>query len=322
MELVKWEKAKFEKNSLILNDNITIEEWKELGGQLKKIEGCVQFWIGDWARFGDKKGFTEKYTDSKVYDELEEITGLERKAIQNIKSITDNIDSSRRREDLSFSHHAEVAKLNPEKQTEFLQKASEEKLSVRELRNLIKQEERNNIQQPQFPNNKYQVIYADPPWAYNDKCENGAIQSRGANEVYPTMSIDEICTLPIEELSQENAVLFMWITSPLLEDGFCVINSWGFEYKASFIWDKIKHNMGHYNSVRHEFLLIAVKGSCTPDNIKLFDSVLSVEKTEHSKKPEEFYNIIETLYSGKKIELFARNKRVGWDCWGNDDVLL
>ena len=108
------------------------------------------------------------------------------------------------------------------------------------------------------------------------------------------------------------------VTSPLLEDSFKVINAWGFKYKTSFVWDKIAHNMGHYNSVRHEFLLVATKGSCTPDNIKLFDSVVSINRTEHSKKPEEFRNIIDTLYTyGKKLELFARDAAEGWDVWGN-----
>jgi len=100
---------------------------------------------------------------------------------------------------------------------------------------------------------------------------------------------------------------------------FEVIEAWGFKYKTSFVWDKIKHNMGHYNSVRHEFLLVCTKGSCLPDNKKLFDSVLSIEKTEHSNKPEEFRNIIDTLYIyGNRIELFARQKVDGWDSWGND----
>ena len=79
------------------------------------------------------------------------------------------------------------------------------------------------------------------------------------------------------------------------------------------------HNMGHYNSVRHEFLLVCTRGSCTPDNVQLFDSVQSIERTEHSKKPEAFRKIIETLYTnGSRIELFAREKHDGWQSWGNE----
>jgi N6-adenosine-specific RNA methylase IME4 len=167
-----------------------------------------------------------------------------------------------------------------------------------------------------IPEGVYRVIYADPPWRYSDKKEY-APQGAAENH-YPSMSIQELCEMNLP-VTEDNAVLFLWTTSPLLEDSFKVIQAWGFKYKTSFVWDKIRHNMGHYNSVRHEFLLIATKGSCLPDHIELFDSVQSIEKTDnHSEKPERFYEIIETLYTqGNKIELFARNKRKGWNSYGN-----
>ncbi len=91
----------------------------------------------------------------------------------------------------------------------------------------------------------------------------------------------------------------------------------GFEYKTSFIWDKRRHNMGHYNSVRHEFLLLATRGSCPIDSDKLINSVVSIERTSHSRKPDEFYDIIESLYTwGRRLELFQRIPRNGWDGWG------
>ena len=255
-----------------------------------------------------------------MYDDIAEETGMAKQTLKDTKWVSENVESSLRKDNLSFNHHKEVASLPPEKQELFLNMAVENKLSVRDLRNEIKKEKRNDEarHQSELPKQKFQVIYADPPWSYNDKCDSGAIQSGGVDKHYPTMSINEICELPISDLAEDDSVLFLWTTSPLLEDSFLVINAWGFNYKASFIWDKIKHNMGHYNSVRHEFLLIATRGSCTPDNMKLFDSVQSIERSEHSKKPHEFYEIIETLYSGSKIELFARNIRDGWSSWGNE----
>ena len=255
-----------------------------------------------------------------MYDDIAEETGMDKKTLWEYKNVSQSIKPSARAEQLSYTHHREVASLPPEKQELFLNMAVENKLSVRDLRNEIKKEKRNDEarHQSELPKQKFQVIYADPPWSYNDKCDSGAIQSGGVDKHYPTMSINEICELPISDLAEDDSVLFLWTTSPLLEDSFLVINAWGFNYKASFIWDKIKHNMGHYNSVRHEFLLIATRGSCTPDNMKLFDSVQSIERSEHSKKPHEFYEIIETLYSGSKIELFARNIRDGWSSWGNE----
>ena len=97
-----------------------------------------------------------------------------------------------------------------------------------------------------------------------------------------------------------------------------MIEAWGFEYKTSFVWDKVKHNFGYYNSVRHELLLICGRGSSTPDISRLFDSIQTIERSNnHSEKPEEFRLIIDTLYThGRKIELFARKSIDGWDTWG------
>ena len=171
-----------------------------------------------------------------------------------------------------------------------------------------------------LPKGKYQVIYADPPWQYAQEQHSHKRQDTVLETHYPTMSIEDICKLPVGELTGENAVLFLWTTSPKLFECKPVIDAWGFDYKSSMIWDKVKHNVGYYVSVRHEFLLICTKGSCLPDNPKLYDSVIIEERTEHSKKPEIFYDIIEDIYKGKKIELFARNskKRKGWDYWGDE----
>ena len=171
------------------------------------------------------------------------------------------------------------------------------------------------VDAPPLPKGKYRIIYADPPWQYGDKL----IEGYGAAEHhYPSMSIKELCELPIQDLAGADSVLFFWVTSPILPECFEIIEAWGFRYKACFVWDKIKHNVGHYNSVRHEFLLICTKGSCLPDIKELHDSVVSIERTkEHSEKPEYFRELIDKMYTeGKRIELFARIKADGWDSWG------
>lgn len=166
------------------------------------------------------------------------------------------------------------------------------------------------------PTGKYRVIYADPPWKYGNTMPDYFTEQA---DHYPPMALADIASLPIREIAEDNAVLFVWVTSPILEESFQVIKAWGFQYKASFVWDKVKHNMGHYNSVRHEFLLVCVRGSCQPDVPKLFDSVQSIERTEHSKKPEEFRQIIDTLYpQGGRIELFARQSVANWEVYGNE----
>lgn len=168
----------------------------------------------------------------------------------------------------------------------------------------------------ELPSGKYRVIYADPPWKYgNTMPEYMGVQ----DDHYPTMTIGELAGMDIPSMCEKNAVLFIWVTSPILEDAFAVINAWGFKYKASFVWDKVKHVMGHYNSVRHEFLLVCVKGSCQPDVQRLFDSVVTEERKEHSRKPEIFREIISTIYPhGRRIELFARRKTDGWHTFGNE----
>lgn len=172
----------------------------------------------------------------------------------------------------------------------------------------------------ELPNDKFTVIYADPPWAYNDKQGGSISESYGAAEKhYPSMTLSELKALDIPKLAADDCVLWLWATCPLLEDALQLAAAWGFKYKAQFVWDKVKHNMGHYNSVRHELLLVCTKGSCTPQVTKLFDSVQSIEREEHSRKPEEFREIIQTLYpNGNRIELFARRPADGWQTWGNE----
>ena len=173
------------------------------------------------------------------------------------------------------------------------------------------------VKTPELPEGKYQVILADPPWLYGQEQHSKEKQDTVLETHYPSLATEKICELPIKELGLDNSVLFLWTTSPKLFESKSVIDAWGYEYKASMILDKVKHNVGYYVSVRHEFLLICTKGSCLPDNPTLHDSVITEERTEHSRKPEVFYDIIEDIYKGKKIELFARKPRKNWDSWGN-----
>ena len=179
--------------------------------------------------------------------------------------------------------------------------------------------ERENISTPALPEGKYRVIYADPPWDYGEHAQHGKKEQKTTlASHYASMSNEELCSLPINDLTLNDAVLFIWVTSPLLEGVFKIISAWGFQYKTSMVWDKVKHNVGYYVSVRHEFLLICTKGSCLPKSKKLFDSVQTIERSDiHSEKPAKFYQIIEEMYSPPYIELFARKERKGWKSWGN-----
>jgi len=193
------------------------------------------------------------------------------------------------------------------------------KVTLSQAKRELNKRERQNV--PPLPSSKYRILYADPPWQYNDT-RIGMSAYSSAEDHYPTMSLEELCSMGerVRDICEDNAVLFLWATSPILEDSFKVLRAWGFSYKSSFVWDKVLHNYGHYNSVRHEFLLIATKGSCTPDSPKLHDSVVSLKRSGvHSEKPERFRELIDELYTkGARLELFARKETPGWTCWGNE----
>jgi len=178
---------------------------------------------------------------------------------------------------------------------------------------------------PELPKGKYQVIYADPPWEYDVDLSSGATRSPENN--YPVMDLEALKKFgeKVKEISHKDCILFMWITAPKLNWMNDVLEAWGFDYKTNLIWDKVKPNMGHYSSVRHEILVIAGRGICSPTcdgkTIQSIDSVQSIEKSaRHSEKPLAFRSIIETLYPDyKKVELFARGTPpTGWTFWGQE----
>jgi N6-adenosine-specific RNA methylase IME4 len=217
---------------------------------------------------------------------------------------------------LAVSQAVMLSRSTPAFQQAVIAKIEAEDIKPQEAIRRVKAEaiENKRLQQP---TGKYRVIYADPPWDYGNHMQPDEFREQRAH--YPVMPLADICALPVKDLAEADAVLFLWTTSPMLAGVFNVIEAWGFTYKASFVWDKVKHVMGHYNSVRHEFLLICTRGSCQPDVRKQYDSVQTIERTTHSKKPAEFYDIIEALYPhGAKIELFARGARPGWNVWGNE----
>jgi len=178
----------------------------------------------------------------------------------------------------------------------------------------------NNVSLSVKGGKKFRIFIADPPWSYGESMAPGTTSPA---DYYPLMSLDEICAMPVKKIAAENSVLFLWVPTAHLEASFRVIASWGFFYKSNIIWWKQRngkgaHNMGHYTSVQHEHLLIATRGSATPDVKKQFPSVVMEERGEHSSKPPIFYDMIEALYKhGEKIELFSRNPRKGWHAFGN-----
>lgn len=173
-----------------------------------------------------------------------------------------------------------------------------------------------------FPDKKYQIIYADPPWQYDTtEClAKTSILNGDINIHYDTMTTDELKEIPIDDISEKDSLLYIWIVSPMLPDALEVMTAWGFVYSTvGFIWYKQKANPGHYTLSECELCLIGKKGKI-PElrgarNIRQF---LSKERSKHSKKPSEIRYRIEKMFPNHtRIELFSRDKIEGWDCWGN-----
>lgn len=163
---------------------------------------------------------------------------------------------------------------------------------------------------------KYPVIYADPPWRY----DYSGTDSRAIENQYPTMSIDEICAMDVP--ATEDAVLFLWTTSPKLEEGLRVVREWGFTYRTCAIWDKQKMGMGYYFRQQHELLLVATRGEIpAPEPASRPRSVISIPYSAHSAKPHEIAEMIEAMYPElPKLEMFCRSPRDGWSVWGNQSA--
>lgn len=171
-----------------------------------------------------------------------------------------------------------------------------------------------------FPEGKYQVIYADPPWQYNNSALGGSAENH-----YQTLPMSQLDVLEdknsrqVTDLIGDDAVLFLWVTAPFIAEGLAICEAWSFKYKTHFVWVKDRPTygkLGFYTYSQHELLFVATKGSCLPRTGSFIPSVIVAPKGEHSAKPEITYEIIENMYPGPYIELFARDRRAGWEYWG------
>jgi len=179
-----------------------------------------------------------------------------------------------------------------------------------------------------FPDKKYSIIYADPPWKYNSRANHKTRFRGGACGHYSLMTMDEITALPINDLAEENCALFLWCTFPYLEDQIKLFSAWGFEYRTlGFSWIKtnpVNHEpffgVGYYAKINCEVCLMGIKGKMHPISNKV-SSVVIAPRREHSRKPDEVRERIVELFGDlPRIELFARQATPGWDIWGNDDI--
>ena len=168
---------------------------------------------------------------------------------------------------------------------------------------------------------KFRTIVADPPWEYPEGFAGGPGHGDWTPTPlpYPSMSVAEICALPVKELADKDCRLWLWTTNKYLPAAFDVMKAWGFEYRQIIVWHKLDSNLGGSvapNSA--EFLLVGVKGH-PPIKRKWKTSVVGLAHgRRHSEKPKEWHFLIEQVDDGERLEMFARRKRPGWHVWGNE----
>ncbi len=180
-----------------------------------------------------------------------------------------------------------------------------------------------------LPNDKFEIFYVDPPWDYAGGTQHSgkiSFDTGSAKAHYPTVKTKDLMTLPVDTISADNSLLFMWATSPHLDQAINLGKAWGFDYKTvAFIWNKCKPNPGFYTMSDSELCLVFKKGKIPqPRGVRnarqtLFEELHEIPRQKHSAKPQEIRQRIEDMFPEQtKIELFARIESNGWTCWGNE----
>jgi N6-adenosine-specific RNA methylase IME4 len=174
--------------------------------------------------------------------------------------------------------------------------------------------------------NSYRVVVADPPWDYGQmKPRTQAHRGGNPQSHYATMTVGAICALPVADLADTDAALFLWVTNPKLPLGFAVMDAWGFKYQTTLTWIKTRQDggvdrggMGFYFRGATEHVLFGTRGRFQIDTGAREPNIFMAPRQGHSAKPEALQDAIERISDGPYVELFARRERMGWDTWGNE----
>ncbi len=306
--------------SFSIPDDLSFDQWVEMGRTLCANEKAVGWWIGDWWRHGHRYG-------ERASAAARDVFGRTFQTLRNIGCVAATFETSRRRDTLSFSHHAEVAALPAAQADELLDLAEREEWSKRELRAEVNQR-RNAVRQVQPPAAEsfwtssldtlvargltYGTIYADPPWKYDNQGTRAATDNH-----YRTMTIADMCALPVRQLAADDAHLHLWTTNAFLFECPRLFDAWGFEFRSSFIWCKSQMGIGNYWRNSHEILLTAIRGDAKRFSDKSLKSWIETERGAHSAKPEQVRGYLERASPGPRLEMFARISAPGWTRWGD-----
>ncbi len=191
-------------------------------------------------------------------------------------------------------------------------------MSAGDVLKIVKQEKKHALAEElraaplPAPKGPYRVIVIDPPWRYEKRAED--ITHRGRNP-YPDMSTEEICALPVGELAEDNAILWLWTTNAFMRAAYQCLDAWGFQERTILTWCKDRMGTGDWLRGKTEHAILAIRGR---PMVTLTNQTTELRAAlrEHSRKPDEFYSMVEALCPGTKLEMFAREARAGWGAWG------
>lgn len=281
-----------------------------------------------------KKGRPKKNTPNGVLNSIPEVAknfDVSERNVNRAKQVVNNgipeLTAKVESGQVRVSTAAEISKLPAKQQLAILKKedpkavqqaAKElraEKETHRREQRLVSLKVMANPKPALNTEQKYSVIYADPPWQY----ERPVSDSRKIENQYPVMSLDEIKALPVGKLATDAAIFYLWATSPKLEESMQVMNAWGFSYRSCAVWDKEIMGMGYWFRQQTELLLVGIRGAMpSPEPASRVSSLITSRRGKHSQKPDCVYRMIETMYPDlSRIELFSRQQRSGWAAFGN-----
>jgi N6-adenosine-specific RNA methylase IME4 len=174
-------------------------------------------------------------------------------------------------------------------------------------------------------NGQFSTILADPPWQFQNRTGKMAPEHKRLSR-YPTLTLDDIKAIPVGDFAAPTSHLYLWVPNALLAEGLAVLQAWGFTYKSNIVWHKVRKDggpdgrgVGFYFRNVTELVLFGVRGNMrTLPHGRRQVNFLATQKREHSRKPDEFYDIVESCSPGPYLELFARHRREGWKNWGNE----
>ena len=247
----------------------------------------------EWQNFATRRNLTQKEKDeARVDAKIGQTIGISREQYRRGKKV--------------------LEKASPEEIKDI--KAGND--SINKVYTKIRKKERQEVlEASHLPEGKYRVLYVAPNWKHGS--EPVSSSDPDAAGYFPAVTAADLCDIPIDEICESDAALFLWAIPELLPEAFKVMSTWGFKYRSIFTWAKGESAKGKtmYNNMNQEFLLVGEKGNCHPESETIASAFQHIPKNPKSAaKPDEFRKIIETLYCAteNKVELYARKECAGW----------